>query len=245
LQETRGWDTHTKTTFSLRDKENVVDYRFMRDADLPRLLLSEADEEEIRSTLTETPAEKVARFCEWYKLSVFEAESIALDPAASGYFEAIMSVECRDAQIVSNWINHELTGLMHKDGIFGLGNSPVSAEQLGSIVDGLADGSITGKLGKRIVKMMFDAGIEGGETQLCQEIVEENQWGIIRNVQEMEKIAEQIFEKSPKEVEKYQNGDENRQSRVLKYFMGASMKATKGRVDPEKMQEVIIKKLKD
>jgi len=90
VRETRGWDTGRKMTYSLRDKEQSVDYRFMRDADLPPVLLSEEDIAEIRATLVETPAERVDRYCRDFGLTLFDAEAMALEPAASRFFEAAM-----------------------------------------------------------------------------------------------------------------------------------------------------------
>ena len=239
-RETRGWDTSRKETFSLRSKEAVVDYRFMRDADLPRVLLSEQDVREIQATLTETPAERIDRYQRVFGLESFDAEAMALEPAASRFFESAMSQGKRSAQNVCNWMTHELTGLLHGAGIFSLDQSPIRPNQIASIVDCIESGLATGKIGKRVLKVMFE---HSENEDSCQTILEQKEWGVLRDEAILKEIAKKVVLEAPREVSLYRNGDSNKQNRMLKFFMGAAMKTSRGRADPEQMQTLVTKEL--
>lgn len=236
ISETRGWNTHEKKTFSLREKEAVVDYRYYRDGDLPRVLLSQEDIDEVRASLLETPSEKVDRYCKKYGLPVFEAEALALEPITSKFFEDIVETkQGRSPQLACNWVLHELTGLLNAAGIWSLDKSPVSAAQIASILDAMADGSATGKLGKRILKEMFDKN----DGVLAPEVMRRNSWDVLRDEKELLKIAQAVVDKDPEEAKNYRTGDENRKQRMLKHFMGSAMKLSDKRADPELIKKFI------
>ncbi len=269
VSETRGWDTKRKATFSLRDKETAVDYRFMRDGDLPRVLLTEIDIASMRAELKETPAQRVQRYCDTYALSAYDAEAMALDPHTSRYYEAVLQ-HCSgstDGQMACNWITHELMGLLNAAGIFSMEKPPVSPAQLASLLTALRDGSVSGKLAKRVLRVMFD-----GSTLDCAAITREHGWDVLRDPVELAQIAKEVVSASPAgekkrsakhslqdeiyniqdfvcpiftpkssraEVAAYRQGDANRRQRMLKHFMGAAMKRTKGKADPEAMRGAI------
>lgn len=244
-RETRGWDTKRKATYSLRDKESAVDYRFMRDGDLPRLILTQRQIDEIRAELRETPAQKVARYCSAYGLSDYDAESMALDPQTSHYFEAVLS-QCRNkdvtGQAVCNWISNELIGLMNAAGIFSMEAPPVSALQMASLLDAICAGQVSGKLAKRVIRVMFDRS--ASEAPLCDAIVKEYGWDVISDEAILGEVAQRVLEECPNEVATYHQGDDNKKQRMLKHFMGTAMKMTKGKADPELMKEQVEKALK-
>lgn len=241
VRETRGWDTMRKQTFSLRDKEAAVDYRYMRDGDLPRVLLSDEFIASVAAELRETPSEKVSRYCKDYSLSALDAEAMALDPSMSRYFDAVVE-EAGASQGVAacNWISHELLGLMHAAGMHSMEKEPpVSALQLASILTALANGTITWKQGKLVIRAMFDSA----DGAMCLDIVRKRGWNVVRDVGDIAQVASQVIAQSPSEARSFREGDANRRQRVLKFFMGAAMKATSGKADPEAMRAAIEKEL--
>jgi aspartyl-tRNA(Asn)/glutamyl-tRNA(Gln) amidotransferase subunit B len=242
VRETRGWNTKQQKTFSLRDKETAKDYRFMRDPDLPMVMLTDADVARIRASLTETPTERVERYSREFGLNVFDAEAMALDPASNRFFEAVMKGRSKNvAQVACNWITHELTGLMNAASVFSLDKSPVTPQQLGSMVDELESGAMTGAIGKRVLKELFESG--DGVT-LCRQVLDKHGWAVVRdNDGELERVAALVVSRSPQEATSYRQGDENRKQRMLKFFMGQAMKETKGRADPEAMRRLIERQL--
>lgn len=239
ISETLGWDVQKKKTFSLRTKETVVDYRFMRDGDLPCLLISKEYIQSIQDTLVETPSERIERYAQQFKLPLVDCEAVALDPALSKFFEEVVDKR-RDAQIAYNWIIHELTGLLKGVGILNIEQSPVSSQQLGSILDKIEDGSISGKIGKQVLKYMFD---QNDPSLTCSMITKEKGWEILRDEKALNEIAVEVVKNGQKEAISYKEGDDNRKQRMMKYFMGQSMKLSKGKADPELMKLVIMKEL--
>lgn len=240
VRETRGWNTKEHKTFSLRDKETAKDYRFMRDPDLPPVFLAEADVSRIKALLVETPTERVERYGKVFGLSVYDAEAMALDPANNRFFEAVMSGRKQSvAKMVCNWMTHELSGLLNAATIATLDKSPVSPVQLGSLIDELESGAVTGALAKRVLKEMFDAG----KGSLCKDVLTEKKWDVLRDDSELLRVATLVVSRAPTEAASYREGDANRKQRMLKFFMGQAMKETKGRADPEEMRRLIEQQL--
>ncbi|HSK38673.1 MAG TPA: Asp-tRNA(Asn)/Glu-tRNA(Gln) amidotransferase subunit GatB, partial [Arenibaculum sp.] len=164
VQETRLWDTTKFVTRSMRSKEEAHDYRYFPDPDLLPLELDPAWVEEIRSSLPELPDEKKARFVADFALSPYDAGVLVAERAAADYFETVAAG--RDGKAAANWVVNELFGRLNREGR-GIEDSPVSADQLGAILDLIAEGTISGKIAKDLFDMVWAEG--GDPRQLVEE----------------------------------------------------------------------------
>src|SRR6185312_16676190 len=144
-QETRLFDPGKDETRSMRSKEEAHDYRYFPDPDLLPLEFDAGYVEELKKHLPELPDEKKARFTSEHGLSVYDADVLVAEKALAEYFEAV--AKGRDAKAAANWVINELTGRLNKEGQ-DIAASPVAADQLGAILDLIADGTISGKIAK-------------------------------------------------------------------------------------------------
>lgn len=236
-RETRAWDVAKRETYVLRTKEAAADYRFMRDPDLPRLLVTDEDLARIRGAGIEAPAERIERYRTRYGLSAFDAEAMALEPAAARFFEGVLTAVRPGLgvtpQTACNWISHELTGLLHAAGVFSLDRSPVSAAQVASLLEGLAEGTVTGALAKRVLREMFVAG-DGAS---CGAVVQRCGLGVVDGAGVVADVARAVV--TAELATEWATADANRRSRMLKHFMGQGMKQTAGKVKPDELRRAL------
>ncbi|HSM20233.1 MAG TPA: Asp-tRNA(Asn)/Glu-tRNA(Gln) amidotransferase subunit GatB, partial [Hyphomicrobiales bacterium] len=147
VQETRLFDPKTGRTRSMRMKEEEQDYRYFPDPDLLPLEFDQAYVDALQAELPELPDDRKARFVAELGLSAYDAGVLTAEKASADYFEAV--AEGRDAKAAANWVVNELTGRLNKEGK-EIGECPVSADQLGAVIDLVADGVISGKLAKEL-----------------------------------------------------------------------------------------------
>ncbi|MES1203305.1 MAG: Asp-tRNA(Asn)/Glu-tRNA(Gln) amidotransferase subunit GatB, partial [Pseudomonadota bacterium] len=158
-QETRLFDMKTGETRALRSKEDAPDYRYFPDPDLLPLELEQSWIDEIKATLPELPDAKRGRFMSAYGLSKYDAGVLSADTESAAYFETV--AKGRDAKLAANWVTQELFGALNKAGKT-LGESPVSATQLGGLIDLIKDGTINGKIAKDVFAKMLETGDDAG-----------------------------------------------------------------------------------
>ncbi|KAG9303732.1 hypothetical protein G9A89_018629 [Geosiphon pyriformis] len=227
--ETRGFDVARGKTFRLRTKETSTDYRYMPEPDLPNLILTEEYISKLVKCLPELPDAKKRRLMKDYNISLHDARVLMNELGGVEYFELIS--QNRDPRMVVNWITHELFGeLAKRKKIFS--ENPVTAEQLGSIVDSIKQNIISGKIGKQVLPLMID-----GDKRLAHEIVEEKKWRQITDINELQIVCEKVIAHNPKEIVKIQKGNFN----ITKWFVGQVMRETKGQANPQLVNEVLKK----
>ncbi|HRA94932.1 MAG TPA: Asp-tRNA(Asn)/Glu-tRNA(Gln) amidotransferase subunit GatB, partial [Aestuariivirga sp.] len=154
-QETRLYDPKKGETRSMRSKEEAHDYRYFPDPDLLPLEFTDDWVAAIRSSLPELPDEKRNRFVSAYGLSVYDASVLSAERASSDFFEA--TAKGRDGKIAANWVINELFGRLNKEGRT-IESTPVSADQLGGIVDLITSGTISGKIAKEVFEIVWAKG---------------------------------------------------------------------------------------
>src|SRR6202049_3009131 len=162
-QETRLFDPLKGETRRMRNKEEAHDYRYFPDPDLLPLEFTAAFVDELRAQLPELPDEKKARLVRDYALSVYDADVLAAERDTAEFFEQV--ARGRDAKAAANWVINELAGRLNKEGM-GIASSPVSAAQLGSILDLIAAGTISGKIAKDVFEIVWS---EGGDPRALVE----------------------------------------------------------------------------
>jgi len=233
-QETRLFDPGKGETRSMRSKEEAHDYRYFPDPDLLPLELTAAYVDDLKSHLPELPDEKKARFTRDYGLSTYDANVLVGERETADFFEAVAKKadgSSRDAKAAANWVINELAGRLNKEGR-DIAGSPVSASQLGAILDLIAAGTISGKIAKDLFEICWS---EGGDPHA---IVEARGLKQVTDLAAIEKVVDDIVAGNPDKVE---------QARVkpalIGWFVGQVMKASAGKANPQTVNELLRRKL--
>ncbi|WP_288587000.1 Asp-tRNA(Asn)/Glu-tRNA(Gln) amidotransferase subunit GatB [uncultured Methylobacterium sp.] len=228
-QETRLFDPTKGETRSMRSKEEAHDYRYFPDPDLLPLEFDQAFVDGLASGLPELPDAKKARFIEAYGLSAYDATVLVAERASADYFEAV--AKGRDGKIAANWVINELFGRLNKEGK-SIEDSPVSADQLGAIVDLIGDNTISGKIAKDVFEIVWS---EGGEPR---QIVESRGLRQVTDTGAIEAAIDQIIAANPDKVEQAKA-----KPTLLGWFVGQTMKATGGKANPAAVNALLKAKL--
>jgi aspartyl-tRNA(Asn)/glutamyl-tRNA(Gln) amidotransferase subunit B len=229
LQETRLFDPKTGQTRSMRSKEEAHDYRYFPDPDLLPLELTDEFIDGIRATLPEMPDQKKARFVEQFGLKPYDAGVLAGDKASSDFFEKV--AEGRDARVAANWVTGELFGALNKLGK-DIDESPVSAEQLGELIDLISDNTISGRIAKDVFEIMLETGDAPGK------IVEDKGLKQVTDTGAIEAIVDEILAANPDKV-----AEAKEKPKLAGWFVGQVMKASQGKANPAMVNEILAKKL--
>jgi aspartyl-tRNA(Asn)/glutamyl-tRNA(Gln) amidotransferase subunit B len=228
-QETRLFDARRGETRSMRSKEEAHDYRYFPDPDLLPLELSEEWINSIATSLPELPDEKKARFIKEYAIPAYDAGVLTAERETANFFEAV--ARARDGKTAANWVINELFGRLNKEGI-GISESPVSAEQLGAIIDLVGDRSISGKIAKDLFEIVW---AEGGNPR---EIVEKKGLRQVTDSAAIESAVTQILAANPEKAEQVRS-----KPALLGWFVGQVMKATGGKANPQSVNSLLREKL--
>ena len=228
-QETRLFDPAKGVTRSMRSKEEAHDYRYFPDPDLLPLELTQDYVDALRKDLAELPDEKRQRFIERYGLSAYDAGVLTAERESAEFFEAV--AKGRDGKIAANWVINELFGRLNKEGL-EISASPVSSAQLGSIIDLIASGAISGKIAKDVFEIVWN---EGGEPA---EIVEKRGLKQVTDSGAIEKAVDAIIAANPDKV-----ADAKSNPKAIGWFVGQVMKATGGKANPQAVNEALKRKL--
>ena len=229
-QETRLFDADKGVTRSMRSKEEAHDYRYFPDPDLLPLVLTEEYIARIKADLPELPEEKKARFVAELNLSAYDAEVLVAERAVADYFEK--AAAGRDAKTAANWITSELFGALNRHDL-EIGDSPISASQLGGLVDLIADGTISGRIAREVFEEMWESGKDAAD------IVEEKGLKQVSDSGELEAIVDQVIASGETQVAQFREGNE----KVLGWFVGQVMKLSQGKANPQIVNEILRRKL--
>jgi aspartyl-tRNA(Asn)/glutamyl-tRNA(Gln) amidotransferase subunit B len=228
-QETRLFDPNRGETRSMRSKEEAHDYRYFPDPDLLPLELDAAFVEGLKKDLPELPDGKRARFMSEYGLSAYDADVLVAERESAEYFETV--AKARDGKLAANWVINELFGRLNKEGK-EIENSPVSAAQLGQIVELISNGTISGKIAKDVFEIVWS---EGGDPA---EIVEKRGLKQVTDTGAIEKTVDEIIAKNPDKVEQVKA-----KPTMLGWFVGQVMKASGGKANPQAVSDMLKSKL--
>jgi aspartyl-tRNA(Asn)/glutamyl-tRNA(Gln) amidotransferase subunit B len=229
-QETRLFDPDKGETRSMRSKEESHDYRYFPDPDLLPLELEQSWVDAIRESLPELPDQKKRRFIYEYGLGVDDAAQLVAERETAEFFEQVAAG--RDAKIAANWVTGEFFGALNraeKD----IAGSPVSAAQLGRLVDLIGDGTVSNRLAKDVFEIMFETGDDP------EKIVEERGMKQVTDSGAIEAAVDAAIAAGGAQVEQYKGGNE----KVLGWFVGQVMQATQGKANPQAVNEILRKKL--
>jgi aspartyl-tRNA(Asn)/glutamyl-tRNA(Gln) amidotransferase subunit B len=233
-QETRLFDPDKGETRPMRNKEEAHDYRYFPDPDLLPLELTAAYVDDLKTHLPELPDEKKVRFTRDYGLSSYDAGVLVGEREVAAFFEAVARKpdgSSRDAKAAANWTINELAGRLNKEGK-GIGTSPVSAAQLGAILDLIAAGTISGKIAKDLFEIVWT---EGGDPH---SIVETRGMKQVTDLSAIERVVDDIVAKNPDKVEQAKA-----KPALIGWFVGQVMKASGGKANPQTVNDLLKRRL--
>jgi aspartyl-tRNA(Asn)/glutamyl-tRNA(Gln) amidotransferase subunit B len=213
----------------MRSKEEAHDYRYFPDPDLLPLEFDQAYVDALAAGLPELPDAKKARFIKDFGLSAYDAGVLVAERASADYFEAV--ARGRDGKAAANWVINELFGRLNKEGR-SIEDTPVSAEQLGGIVDLIGEGVISGKIAKDLFEIVWS---EGGDPR---EIVEARGMKQVTDTGAIEAAVDAIIAANPDKVEQAKA-----KPTLLGWFVGQTMKATGGKANPAAVNALLKDKL--
>ena len=230
VQETRLFDTDSGQTRTMRSKEDAHDYRYFPDPDLLPLEFDDDFIEKIRASLPELPDAKKSRFINDYNLSVDDSDVLVAERELAEFFEQV--ADGRDPRLAANWVINNLTGALNKaDG--DIMDSPISADQLGALIDQIVDGTISSRTAKDVFDEMFLTGVDSAG------IIEKKGLKQVTDTGAIEAVIDAIIADSAGQVEQYRAGNEN----LIGWFVGQAMKQTGGKANPKAVNEILRAKL--
>jgi aspartyl-tRNA(Asn)/glutamyl-tRNA(Gln) amidotransferase subunit B len=228
-QETRLFDPNKGETRPMRNKEEAHDYRYFPDPDLLPLAFTPAFVADLKAQLPELPDEKKARLVRDYALSIYDADVLTAERDTADFFEQVASG--RDAKAAANWVINELAGRLNREGT-GIASSPVSAVQLGSILDLIAAGTISGKIAKDVFEIVWS---EGGDPQA---IVEARGMVQVTDLSAIAAMVDEIIAQNPDKV-----AQAKAKPAMVGWFVGQVMKASGGKANPNAVNSLLKNKL--
>src|SRR6056297_2409690 len=228
IQETRLYDPERDETRPMRTKEEANDYRYFPDPDLLPVEIDEALVETVRKTLPELPDAKRRRLGEQYGVKADDAVVLAGSPALADYFEAVAAAGGSDGQTVANWVLGELSAALNRDGL-DITSSRIEPAGLAQLLDRIADGTLSGKLAKQVFEAMW-----AGEGD-ADAVIEAKGLKQITDSGEIRRIVEEVLAANPEQVEQYRGG----KTKVVGFFVGQVMKATKGKANPGEVNRLL------
>jgi aspartyl-tRNA(Asn)/glutamyl-tRNA(Gln) amidotransferase subunit B len=228
-QETRLFDAGRGETRSMRSKEEAQDYRYFPDPDLLPLELDAGFIEACERELPELPDTKRARFIAEFGLSAYDASVLVAEREIADYFER--AAKGRDPKLAANWVINELFGRLNKEGK-GIAASPVSADQLGSTLDLIADGTISGKIAKDLFEILWSEGGDPRELVAARGLTQVTDLGAI------ERLVDDAIAGNPDKVTQVRTNP-----KAIGWFVGQVMKASGGKASPQAVNELLKSKL--
>ncbi len=232
VQETRLWDEENAVTKPMRSKEEAMDYRYFPEPDLPAIIITESRLSNVKDEMPEFADEKAKRFINEYKLNEMEAATLSSEQELAEYYEEVVKVS-DDARLAANWVLTEILRVLKEKNI-SIEKFSVEPENIGKLIKLIKSNTISSKIAKDVFEILLS------ENKDPEIIVKEKGLVQITDNSEIEKIVEQVLAENPQSVEDYKAGKSN----ALKYLMGQSMRLSKGKANPQMINEMILAKLK-
>jgi aspartyl-tRNA(Asn)/glutamyl-tRNA(Gln) amidotransferase subunit B len=231
-QATVLFNPDTGETRAMRTKEDAADYRYFPDPDLPPLVISREWVERVKNEMAELPRVMAERFVAQYGLPAYDAAQLTQSKAIAAYFEATAKA-CSQAKLASNWIMGEVSRRLNA-GEIGIEQAPVSAAQLAALIGRISDNTISNNAARQV----FD-GLWSGQGSDVDALIEAKGLKQINDSGELEKIIDEVLAANPKNVQEFKAGN----AKALNGLVGPIMKASKGKANPQQVNELLLKKL--
>ena len=237
VQETRLYDPKNNETRTMRSKEEANDYRYFPDPDLLPVYLDHETIEAIRKELPELPDAKRERFINEYRLSEYDSDVLTSNRDQADYFETVVKAADGEAKLSANWVMGELSAVLNKSNQ-DITQSPVNAEMLGGMIKRIKDNTISGNIAKKVFEAMCNG--EGD----ADEIIENQGLKQVTDTGAIEKLVDDVIDANPDQVKQYQQAPEEKQGKLIGFFVGQVMKKSQGKANPQQVNQMLQKKLK-
>jgi len=236
VQETRLYDSVKNETRSMRSKEEANDYRYFPDPDLLPLVITEEYIESVRAQLPELPNQKKERFMTAYGLSDYDARVLSASKDLADYFEAVVKASGDQAKLAANWVMGDLSAALNKNDL-EITECPIPAEHIGGLIKRIVDNTISGKIAKTVFEAMWSG--EGAPDEIIQKrgLVQVTDTGAI------EKIVDEVIAANPQQVEQLRAANDDKKEKLLMFFVGQTMKLSKGKANPQQVNDILRQKL--
>jgi aspartyl-tRNA(Asn)/glutamyl-tRNA(Gln) amidotransferase subunit B len=232
MQETRLYDPDAQETRPMRSKEEANDYRYFPDPDLLPVVIDEALIAAVRASLPELPDAKRERFIREYALPAYDAQVLTAERPVADYFESVAKATRAAPKIAANWVMGELAGALNRSGLV-IADTRVPAATLAALLDKIEAGTISGKIAKEV----FEAVWNGEGT--VDAIIDKRGLTQISDSASIDKLVAEVIAANPTQVEQFRAGKQQ----VLGFLVGQVMKASRGKANPQQVNEVLRKKL--
>ena len=232
VQETRLYDPDKGETRSMRSKEEANDYRYFPDPDLLPVELDDTYIKKVATQLPELPDQKAQRFATQYELSVYDAQVLTASSELADYYEAVVRELGGQPKLAANWVGGDLAAFLNRDGL-EIGASHVTAPQLAALLRRIADNTISGKIAKDVFEAMWD------ERQDADAIISARGLRQITDDGPIEQAIDAVMAANPGQLADYRSGKD----KLFGFFVGQVMKATQGKANPARLNELLKKKL--
>jgi aspartyl-tRNA(Asn)/glutamyl-tRNA(Gln) amidotransferase subunit B len=232
VQETRLYDPDRHETRPMRSKEEANDYRYFPDPDLLPVSIDEELIARVRASLPELPDAKRDRFMRDYSLPAYDAGVLTAERALADYFEAVAKATKAAPKIAANWVMGELTAALNCDGL-DVSAARVSPPALASLLDKIAAGTISGKIAKEVFEAVWSG--EGS----ADAIIEKRGLTQISDSASIDKLVADVLAANPAQAEQFRAGKQQ----VLGFLVGQIMKASRGKANPQQVNEALRKQL--
>ena len=233
VQETRLYDAARDETRSMRSKEEANDYRYFPDPDLLPVVIDDAYLDQVSAELPELPDQKKQRYMEQYGLSGYDAGVLTASRELADYFEAVVA-KTGDAKLSANWISGELAARLNREEL-DISESKVSAEAYAGLIERIKDNTISGKIAKDVFDAMWNG--EGS----ADDIIQKKGLKQITDAGAIEAMVDEVIAGNPEQFEQLKAGKD----KLMGFFVGQVMKASKGKANPAQVNELMRKKLED
>jgi aspartyl-tRNA(Asn)/glutamyl-tRNA(Gln) amidotransferase subunit B len=231
VQETRGWNEESGYSFPMRTKEYEQDYRYFPEPDIVPIQITEAWLESLRATLPELPLAKWERYQREYQLSAYDASVLTADYETAMFFEGCVAHGC-EPKAACNWITVELAGKLNEENK-RISDTPLTPAHLADLLKLIKTGTISGRIAKELFAEVYQTG------QMPSDIVRARGLTQISDEQVLRAAIQRVLDENPDAVQKYRGG----KTGVLGFLVGQVMKATQGRANPQRVQELLREEL--
>ncbi|MBR1803031.1 MAG: Asp-tRNA(Asn)/Glu-tRNA(Gln) amidotransferase subunit GatB [Clostridia bacterium] len=231
-RETMRWDDVSGKTFSMRDKEDAQDYRYFPEPDLVAIKLSEEYIANIQKNLPELPESRKARYLEEYKLSEKDSRMLTASKYLSNMFEEALAI-CGNSKAVANWLLSDVSRILNEKELEP-DQIPFTAEQLAKMIMLIDKGTISSAIAKKVLEELFET------PKNPEEIIQEKGWIQISDEGAIKEVVMRILENNPQSIIDFKNGKD----RALGFLVGQAMKETKGKANPQMLNQMFLEELK-
>jgi aspartyl-tRNA(Asn)/glutamyl-tRNA(Gln) amidotransferase subunit B len=234
-QETRLYNSDTKTAKSMRSKEEANDYRYFPCPDLLPIEIDDDYIDALRAALPELPDIRQARFVKSYGLSDYDAGILSSDATMAKYFETAAQ-QCNDPKLTANWVIGDVSAKLNSNEL-NISRCPVNAVDLGGLISRIKDNTISGKIAKQVFEAMWN---DDGDADA---VIESKGLKQVSDTGALETMVDDVINNNPDQVANYRNADDNKRKKMTGFFVGQIMKASKGQANPSIINKILTAKL--